>query len=121
MVGGNADSKDGRLQDLSGVDTISSCGQKVLAWCFEGASPFSIFFPFSIFDFRFPTRTQAISSRVLSQPDTEHGTADTSASPSQTAQPAKQQQPGDETSQDLPCSMKSMDEGARRAMVRMAL
>ena len=82
-----------------------------------GVRPFSNFsFPISI-----PYQTQPISSQVSNRLGTAHGTADTSAFPPQTAQPVEQQEPGDETSEDLPCSIKSMDEGARRAIVRMAL
>jgi hypothetical protein len=39
LVGAKADSKDGRLLDLPGVDTISGYKQKIVDWCFAGADP----------------------------------------------------------------------------------
>lgn len=39
LVGAKAESKDGRLLDLPGVDTITGYKQKVIDWCFAGASP----------------------------------------------------------------------------------
>jgi Schlafen, AlbA_2 len=39
VVGAKADSKDGRLLDLSGVDPQNGYKQKVVQWCFDGASP----------------------------------------------------------------------------------
>jgi hypothetical protein len=39
LVGAKADSKDGRLLDLPGVDPIAGYKQKVVDWCFAGASP----------------------------------------------------------------------------------
>jgi predicted HTH transcriptional regulator len=39
LIGAKADSKDGRLQDLPGVAPIPGYKQKVVDWCFAGASP----------------------------------------------------------------------------------
>jgi hypothetical protein len=39
VIGAKAESKDGRLQELPGVDLQNGYKQKVVQWCFEGASP----------------------------------------------------------------------------------
>jgi hypothetical protein len=39
VIGARASSKDGRITELSGVDKISGFKQKVVDWCFKGASP----------------------------------------------------------------------------------
>ena len=39
VVGAKAESKDGRIEDLPGVDEESGYKQKVVDWCFNGASP----------------------------------------------------------------------------------
>jgi hypothetical protein len=39
VVGARASSADGRIEDLPGVDEVSGYKQKVVDWCFEGASP----------------------------------------------------------------------------------
>lgn len=39
VVGAEADSSDGRLKDLPGVDLEAGYKQKVVQWCFDGASP----------------------------------------------------------------------------------
>jgi predicted HTH transcriptional regulator len=39
LIGAKADSKDGRIQDLPGVDPENGYKQKVVQWCFDGASP----------------------------------------------------------------------------------
>jgi hypothetical protein len=39
VIGAKADSSDGRIQDLPGVDVEPGCKQKVVQWCFDGASP----------------------------------------------------------------------------------
>jgi len=38
VVGAKASGKDGRITELSGVDTISGFRQKVVDWCFKGVS-----------------------------------------------------------------------------------
>ena len=39
VVGAKADSADGRVQDLPGVDAVPGYKQKVVQWCFDGSSP----------------------------------------------------------------------------------
>lgn len=39
VVGAKADSKDGRIQELSGVDPQSGYKQKIVQWAFDGVSP----------------------------------------------------------------------------------
>jgi hypothetical protein len=39
IVGAKANSTDGRIEDLPGVDEVAGYKQKVVDWCFEGASP----------------------------------------------------------------------------------
>lgn len=39
VIGARADSTDGRIQDLPGVDAVAGYKQKVVQWCFDGASP----------------------------------------------------------------------------------
>jgi len=39
VVGARANSDDGRIEDLPGVDEQAGYKQKVVAWCFNGASP----------------------------------------------------------------------------------
>ena len=39
IVGATANSADGRLQDLPGVDDQPGYRQKVVQWCFDGTSP----------------------------------------------------------------------------------
>jgi predicted HTH transcriptional regulator len=39
LIGAKADSKVGRLQDLPGIDPVPGYKQKVIDWCFAGASP----------------------------------------------------------------------------------
>ncbi len=39
VIGARADSTDGRIQDLPGVDVEAGYKQKVVQWCFDGASP----------------------------------------------------------------------------------
>jgi hypothetical protein len=39
VVGARADSADGRLLELSGVDAEDGFKQKIVQWCFDGASP----------------------------------------------------------------------------------
>ncbi len=39
VIGAKADSADGRIQDLPGVDIEPGYKQKVVQWCFDGASP----------------------------------------------------------------------------------
>jgi hypothetical protein len=39
VVGARADSKDGRTEDLTGVNPENGYKQKVVQWCFDGASP----------------------------------------------------------------------------------
>lgn len=39
LIGGKADSKDGRLLDLPGVDLIPGYKQKIVDWCFAGVNP----------------------------------------------------------------------------------
>lgn len=39
VVGGRADSRTGRLQELPGVEKISNYKQRIVQWCTEGANP----------------------------------------------------------------------------------
>jgi hypothetical protein len=39
VVGARADSKDGRIQELPGIDVVAGYKQRVVQWCFDGASP----------------------------------------------------------------------------------
>ncbi len=39
IIGAKANSTDGRLQDLPGVDEQAGYKQKVIQWCFDGTSP----------------------------------------------------------------------------------
>lgn len=39
VVGAKANSADGRIEDLPGVDVQAGYKQKVVQWCFDGASP----------------------------------------------------------------------------------
>jgi hypothetical protein len=39
LIGAKADSKDGRIHDLPGVSPGNGYKQKVVQWCFDGASP----------------------------------------------------------------------------------
>ena len=39
VIGAKADSKDGRLSELSGVDPPNGYKQKIVQWCFDGVSP----------------------------------------------------------------------------------
>jgi len=39
VIGAKADSADGRIEDLPGVDEEASYRQKIVQWCFDGASP----------------------------------------------------------------------------------
>jgi hypothetical protein len=39
VIGAKAKSEDGRIEDLPGVDEESSYKQKIVDWCFNGASP----------------------------------------------------------------------------------
>ena len=39
VVGAKAQSKDGRILGLPGVDAEAGYKQKVVQWCFDGASP----------------------------------------------------------------------------------
>jgi hypothetical protein len=39
VIGAKAESRDGRIQELPGVDVENGYKQKVVQWCFEGASP----------------------------------------------------------------------------------
>lgn len=39
VIGAKANSADGRIEDLPGVDEESGYKQKVVQWCFDGASP----------------------------------------------------------------------------------
>ena len=39
VIGAKADSTDGRIQDLSGVDVVAGYKQKVVQWCLDSASP----------------------------------------------------------------------------------
>jgi schlafen family protein len=39
VIGAAAPSKDGRIEDLPGVDEVSGYKQKIVDWCFQGCSP----------------------------------------------------------------------------------
>lgn len=39
VIGAKADSADGRIQDLPGVDVEAGYKQKIMQWCFDGVSP----------------------------------------------------------------------------------
>ena len=39
VIGARADSKDGRIQELTGVNAENGYKQKIVQWCFDGASP----------------------------------------------------------------------------------
>jgi len=39
IVGASAQSKDGRIEDLPGVDEVPGYKQKIVDWCFQGCSP----------------------------------------------------------------------------------
>jgi len=39
VVGARANSSDGRIEDLPGVDEQAGYRQKIVQWCFDGASP----------------------------------------------------------------------------------
>src|SRR5437660_1768277 len=39
VIGAKANSADGRIEDLPGVDEQAGYKQKVVQWCFDGASP----------------------------------------------------------------------------------
>jgi len=39
VIGAKADSKDGRISDLSSVGTIAGYKQKIVSWCFGGVNP----------------------------------------------------------------------------------
>jgi hypothetical protein len=39
VIGARADSADGRIQGLPGVDVLPGYKQKIVQWCFDGASP----------------------------------------------------------------------------------
>src|SRR5690242_750849 len=39
VIGARANSDDGRIEDLCGVDPQSGYKQKIVQWCFDAASP----------------------------------------------------------------------------------